>query len=189
MLTYFIFYSLPSTSAWANDLCQNAGGSQWCREASLIFYYSYEASAHVLTVQRTCLSHLHTEKSIAHLLLSSWKAFEQSTHRNCRNAFFSLILFLRGNGKWSYLCQLPWNQCQCMVQAGAQDSVSHHILPWPNWMAQTLRQNAMILVLYRWRRNTTGNQRGSPVFVTAQGALKLTKKHQWNQDGENITSL
>ena len=92
MLTYFVFYSL--SSAWANDLCQNTGGSQWCREASLIFRYSYEASAHVLTVWRTCLSHLHTEKSIPRLLLSSWKGFEQSTHRNC--LFFKFYFISQG---------------------------------------------------------------------------------------------
>lgn len=91
MLTQFIFHCLSSMSAWANDLCQNAGGSQGCREASLILCYSYEASAHVLSVQRTCLSHLHTEKSIPHLPLSSWKRVWAEHSQNC---LFLIIIFI-----------------------------------------------------------------------------------------------
>lgn len=57
----------------------------------MIFYYSYEASAHVLTELRTCLSHLHAEKSIPCLLLSFCKELDDSTLRKRRIAFLILL--------------------------------------------------------------------------------------------------
>lgn len=46
-----------------------------------------------------------------------------------QNCLFNFILFLRVNGKWPHLCQLPWNWYPCTAQAGAWGSVSHHIPP------------------------------------------------------------
>lgn len=173
MLTHFIFHSLSSTSAWANSLCQNTGGSQWCREASLIFLLRlWSICSRSNGAENMPEPPAHSKinmTSPAFLLEGVWAEHPQKL-QNCL-FFYNFILFLRGNGKRPHLCQLPWNRCWCTVQAGARGSVSHHIPPGLTWIAQPSRQNATILVLYR-RRDTTGKQHGSPVFVTAQWALK-----------------
>lgn len=46
--------------------------------------------------------------------------------------FLNFTFFPRDNGKWLHLCQLPWNRCQCTVQAGAQGSVADHVPPQPD---------------------------------------------------------
>lgn len=131
--------------------------------------------------------------SPAFLLEGVWAEHPQKL-QNCLFFFFSLslsILFYfsgaTGNDRIFSSCR----ETDAGVWSGQEHRTQSHstFTLGLMWMAQSSRQNATILVLYRGRRDTTGNQYAPPIFVTAQRALQLIKRDWWNKVGENVTIL